>query len=353
MADIRELGVSWGFRKQSALQTALLAANMWSLNQTNDDFGIPRLVKEDNQQDKGKGTPFATQQFKTIADAEVPWNYYLTSENLAMLGVFGIGKVSEAAVGTEGAIRYICKPNVTLAAVNDEAPSTTYLATIRQGSNDVVDHALIGVCLEEFTITIARGTNRDTAQMTSRWIGCGKYAQPSAIVRPAITVEHELNAGSVTLLEIFGDSLITNKRFEQFTLTYKNNIKGDFGYYPGSGSQNGFQLRGRMLRSAPTVTASYQALLEDTSTEFTDFLNGESGLFRVKMEGALIGAGPEKHTFDLKLPAVEINAVSNPVNDGLLFVESNLTLKDITGDTDRMLVWDVLTNKANIGEVPA
>lgn len=353
MPDTRELRVAWGFNRQAALQTALAVGSLWSLNQSNDDFGFPRPNHEDNANDKGKGTPFPTQRFKTTLDSSTPWNYYLTSQNAAMLAVFGLGKVSEAVEGANGGVKYVCAPNVVLAAANDDMPSTSNLVTVRQGASDVVDHLLIGMCCEEFTITVTRGPGRENATMTSSWVGCGKYTKPSGIVQPALTVEHELNAGGVSILSLFGTDLLPTKRFEQFTFTVKNNIRLDRGYYPGSGSQLGYQLRGRMLRGPQQITASYQALLEDGSPEFDAVLAGTQGVFRMKMEGPQIGAGPEKHYLDITLPKVQLLEAPFSADDGLMMVTAGMSVQDDPAAVDRVLKMEVVTNKAGIGELPA
>ena len=46
MPDIRELAMAIGFKKQSALQTALVAADCWRLHQNNRSIGQPNPITE-------------------------------------------------------------------------------------------------------------------------------------------------------------------------------------------------------------------------------------------------------------------------------------------------------------------
>ena len=122
MADIREIKTFIGYKKQTGLQTALVAADGWSLRQTNRTPGQPEFQTEDDKDDLGKGTPFATQVFKTSAGAGFPWEARLTSENAAMLAVFGIGSTACGST-TSGATSTFGGMAPPLSARNDRRPT--------------------------------------------------------------------------------------------------------------------------------------------------------------------------------------------------------------------------------------
>lgn len=318
MADIRELKGCISFHKQTALQTALVAADCWSLAQTNRATGQPSFVTENNKDDLGKGTPFATQVYKSSASTEYPWEGRLTSEAASMLGVFGIGLETKAAAGD--GFSYTCKPSVLLTASPD-MPAATIVQAVRQGGSDVFDFGLIGMCCEEFTISLQSGPGRDNATFRSSWAGCGKFANPSTITIPAAYTEHSLNSGGATAITVNGVNYLSNARFFNAEFTYKNNIRLDAGYYPGSGSQSGFNLRGRMWRGDPQASLQVTALFENGSTELDDFLAQTEGTAVITIPGAAIsGAGSHTHQLSLTLHrTVPENVVIND-QDGLVAV---------------------------------
>ena len=338
MADIRELKMAIGFHKHTTLQTALVAADTWSLRQTNRAVGQPSFVTENDKDDLGKGTPFATQVFKSSASTTFPWEARLTSENAAMLGVFGIGLNAKTVAG--GGFKYSCKPSVLLTASPD-MPATTIVQAIRQGGSDVFDFALIGMCCEEFTLSLNSGPGRDNATMRSQWIGCGKFANPSTITIPAVTTEHSLNSGGATALTINGVNYITTARFFNLELNYKNNIRLDAGYYPGSGSQSGFNLRGRMWRGDPQVTLKVTALFENGSTELDDFLAQTEGTGTITIPGAT------DHKLDIALHRTVGQNITIGDQDGLVSISADIALLEHA--SNGVLTWDAYCTKDEIG----
>jgi hypothetical protein len=344
MADIREIRQFIGFKKQAALQTALVAADGWSLRQTNRTIGQARYVTENDKDDLGKGTPFATQVFKTSKSFDYPWEARLTSQNAAMLGVFGIGLQTKAAAGS--GFKYTCKPSVLLTASPD-MPSTTVVQTIRQGGSDVFDVAGIGVCCNEFGFTLLSSPGRDNATMRSSWVGCGKTASPSTITVPTVTTEHSLSAGAATTITINSVNYLSNARFFQFSFNYGNNIRLDQGYYPGSGSQDGFQIRGRMWRGDPVATAEIVALFENGSTELDAFLAQTEGTGQIVVDGAVIGAGPEVHRLDLLMHRIVFEDAEVNEQDGLVSVRVPIAL--LEHSSNGVLTYEVTTTQDNIG----
>lgn len=342
MADIRELKTAISFHKQTSLQTALVAADCWSLRQTNRTPAQPQFSTENDKDDIGKGTPFATQVFKNTASSTFPWEARLTSENAAMLGVFGIGLNAKTAADT--GFKYSCKPSVLLTASPD-MPAATVVSAIRQGGSDVFDYGLAGVCCEEFGITLRSGPGRDNATMRSQWVGCGKYANPSTVTIPAVTTEHSLGAGSATAITLNGTNYLSNARFFEVEFTYKNNIRLDAGYYPGSGSQNGFQLRGRMWRGDPQATLRFSALFENGSTELDDFLAQTEGTARLTLQGAAMGSA--YHLLDIQFHRIVYENWEVNDQDGLVAVSVDVAC--LEHSSNGVLTYDAQCLKDEIG----
>ncbi len=342
MADIRELKMAISFHKQTALQTALVAADCWSLRQTNRTPGKPEFVTENDKDDIGKGTPFATQVFKQSATSTFPWEARLTSENAAMLGVFGIGLNAKTAADT--GFKYSCKPSVLLTASPD-MPAATIVQAIRQGGSDVFDFGLIGMCCEEFSILLASGPDRNNATMRSQWVGCGKYADPSTITIPAVTTEHSLGAGQATAITINGTNYLSNARFFSAEFTYKNNIRLNAGYYPGSGTQSGFNLRGRMWRGDPQATLRFTALFENGSTELADFLAQTEGTARITIQGAAMGTA--YHLLDIQFHRVVYENWDVNDQDGLVAVTVDVAC--LEHSSNGVLTYDAQCLRDEIG----
>jgi hypothetical protein len=291
-ANIRELLACVGFHRQAAVQTALVAADCWTLGQTNEDVGQAVPVNEDDARFLGKGHEFATQQFKSHLVTERNWNGILTSEAFAMLAVFGMSKFSKEAAGT--GFKYTCTMSDPVTDGIDRY-TTTFVDTIRQGASDVHDMALIGCALDEFTITLTNGPGIENARFESRWLGCGKYVSPSTIVVPAVTAEHFLNAGGAATITIIGNDYLSTNKFNELSFGVRNNIRRERMYYPGSGTLNGYQIGGRMQHGDREAFLRWTVDFEDGSDEVAKMLALTTGTAVITVDGATIGAGPSKH----------------------------------------------------------
>ena len=72
------------------------------------------------------------------------------------------------------------------------------------------------------------------------------YTSPSGITLPAATTLHEFNAGMISALTINGINYLTGgsgKQFVSLDASWENNFRP--GFFPGSGTQDGFQIQGR------------------------------------------------------------------------------------------------------------
>ena len=106
-ANIRETKIGFGFKKQTALQTANLAADIWSLSKVNAALSTVSLNTEDDAAELGKGHEFATRVYPTSWDVQGAIEKYLTSEIAAWAFVFGLGNRVKSGIT---AITYTCTP---------------------------------------------------------------------------------------------------------------------------------------------------------------------------------------------------------------------------------------------------
>lgn len=319
---LQEMKVALGFKKQADLETALVAADCVSLRTTNAELPQPVFNNEDDAADLGKGV-YATQLFKSHLSAQFPMNGRLSSEWGAILAAFGLGNATKSAAGS--GFKYTCTGPV-FATAGLEMPSTTIVGAIRQGGSAVYDKALIGCCLEEFGIELRSGPGRDNATFSSSWVGSGRFASPSTITIPAAYGEHSLNAGNVTAMTLLGIDYLALARFVSVNFGWKNNIRTDSAYFPGSGSQNGYQVAGRMRRGQPGPTLSAVVEAVTGSAEQSNLENQTTGTGVITLEGAVIGAGPEKHTFKVTFHKLAAKASPIAEADGITTFQIEYTI---------------------------
>lgn len=343
MPYIQEVYTALGFHKQSALQTPLVAADMWTLAQVNRDVMLPEMAYESNAGDMGKGTPFATQLFPLSARAGGPWNARLSSENAALAGVFGIGLTSKAVSGD--GFKYTCSVGTTFADLEVDMPTMTIVQACRQGASDVFDFALVGMAMEELTIQLKSGVDRNTAMLNTTFIGSGVYASPSTIVLPAATTEHSLNIGGATALTILGQNYVSTLRFLEGEFRWKNNIPVERNYVPGGGLQDGFNVMGRMRRGVPEASFRMQVEVVDGSTEWAAFLAQTTGTVVLTIDGAALGVA--KHQLKITLHQVQFKTHNWTESDGLIVadIECDVQLKSGTG----ILSYEATTDTDEIG----
>lgn len=276
-ALVQELRFAVAYKKQVDLTTALTATDMWSLRQTNSDFIQAQPINQDDADDYGKGV-YITQTFPSHIDAKGNWNGRITSESAAMISAFGIGAATKAASG--GGFKYTMVAPV-FATDGLQLPATTMAIQIRTGGDAITDKALVGMVCEEFGFEWKLGPGRDNALFNSSWIGTGAFDKPSTITIPTIYSEHSMNAGAITALAFGGFDYFANLRFISCKFNWKNNFRDNSSYFPGSGSQSGYQLRGRMRRAAPTITLQTVVECDSGSSEEDALIAQTAGTGRI------------------------------------------------------------------------
>jgi hypothetical protein len=348
-----ELKIGIGFNKQTGtgtaaatvaqLQTALSAGNLWNLGLNAFNAPFPQFKQEDDADFYGKGHEWVTQVFPTSIEAPWEWPYFLTSQNFAQVIAFALGKVTESNPAT-GAYQYVVTP---MDPVTDgvNLPATTIVAGIREGTaGEILDMALVGVACDGFTLKLQRGPGLQNSSLVSRWVGCGKHVNNSGIAIPSRTVETRLGAGSATAITINGVNYITNARFVDMEFTFANNIIP--GYFPGSGSQSGFDIAGRVRYGKRTASLIWTVELESDSAELTALLAGTTGATTVTLQGDLI-TGSTYHKAQIFLPQTRHKGFSMTETDG--FVTARIETDIEYASSYGPMVLTGITNKTGIG----
>ena len=130
-----------------------------------------------------------------------------------------------------------------------------------------------GCAVEGWTISIGSGPGRANSKITVEFQGCGKLTEPSAIIMPAATVEKLLPSASLTPT-INGVDYVTSKNIVSLETSWKNNIRMDAGFYPGSGFQTSGDattgaIRGRLEFGNRAGALKFVARFDHNSTELT------------------------------------------------------------------------------------
>jgi hypothetical protein len=329
-ANVRETKIAFGFKPQANLSTPNTDLELWSLTKTNPALAVAEPVTEDNALDIGKGDEFPTQTFPSHINTTVPLEKFTSSEIAAHLFLFGLGKGTKT--GTIPALTYAAVPSDPVVNCINMTPFT-WVEQIRSGAEAVVDRALVGMCVNEFTITLESGPGRNNSRMVAGFVGTGQFITPSAIVIPAQTPEHLLNAAGAAVLTINGIDYLLGGSFISAEFRWNNNIRLETGIFPGSGTQNGFAIRGRMEYGTREVSLTFVARAQKGSTEFNNLMSQTEGTSQIRIDGAQIAAGPAKHSILLDFPRTVLSAAVNGEADGLVTIACTAKImKPPTGD---------------------
>jgi hypothetical protein len=226
----------------------------------------------------GKGHEFSTTIYKTSWDVAFQIEKYTSAEFLAWVMAYSLGKSVKA--GGAPNFTYTCTP---LDPVTDgeELPYFTFVEQVRPGAGVILDRAAVGCAVEGWTLSIASGPGRANCKLVADCAGSGRITQPSAIVIPAATAEKLLPAAGLTLT-INGVDYVTNRNFVSLQATWKNNLKLDDGFYPGSGFQtpgdaSSGAVRGRMEIGNRELGLAFVARFVNGSDEHTKLLAQTEG----------------------------------------------------------------------------
>lgn len=315
-ANIRETIISTGYIAQADLETANILADFRTLPKNNAALAEVRGNIETDAQDIGKGHEFAANAFRLGRDVNFQIQSYLNSEIAAFAFAYANGQsVASNPAGT--AYRHTSSPQDPVSG-GIELPLFSLIETIRQGGAAVLDRMLVGNVVEGWTINLNSGPGRQNAQITIDCVGSGLMTEPSGIVVPAVETTHGLNAGTATIT-INSTNYVTTKNFVSAEFGLRNNHRLDAGYYPGSGTQDGFQTRGRMEFGDREPFLRYVARFENGSDELTKMTALTEGTAVITLQGSLI-TGATYHDLSVTFHRVLFTSAVIGDTDGIVTV---------------------------------
>jgi hypothetical protein len=276
---LQEVLICFGKKKQVDIATAQAAADMWRFSKINAALANPKLATENDAAEYGKGHEFPTATFKTAWDVGVALEKYLSAEIGAWAVCFALGKVVKSGAGP---FVYTCTPLIPSAGDAAELPYLSYVEQIRPGAGVVVDRLAVGMAIESFQITVGSGPGRANSKISVELAGSGKVIDTATgIAMPAATAEKLLPSASLTL-SINGIDYVTSKNIVSLDTGWKNNIRMDAGFFPGSGFQTAGDgstgaIRGRLEFGNRVGNLKFVARFQNGSDEYTKLKAQTSG----------------------------------------------------------------------------
>lgn len=276
---LQEVLVCFGKKKQADIATAQAAADMWRFSKINAALANPKLATENDADEYGKGHEFPTATFNTAWDISVALEKYLSAEIGSWAVAFALGKVVKSGAGP---FVYTCTPLIPSAGDAAELPYLSYVEQIRPGGGVVVDRQAVGMAVESFQISVGSGPGRSNSKISVELVGSGKVTDSATgVTMPPATAEKLLPSASLTL-NINGVDYVSNKNIVSLETGWKNNIRMDSGFFPGSGFQTAGDgstgaIRGRLEFGNRQSNLRFVARFENGSTEYTKLKAQTSG----------------------------------------------------------------------------
>jgi hypothetical protein len=106
-------------------------------------------------------------------------------------------------------------------------------------------------------------------------------------------------------------------------MRWNNNVRLDTGYYPGSGTQNGYAVRGRMEYGIREMSLNFVARAQKGSLEYNNLLNQTEGPVSFGVQGAALGT--TFHSFNVDMPRTRMQAVVNGDDNNIVTVQCGVT----------------------------
>lgn len=267
----QERTIAFGVRKQTNISTQAIVGDVWRLSRNDAGYTRRKPITENDAAYYGKGHEWATEVGLVSWQQAFSFKKDLSAEIIAWASAFGLGVCTPT--GGTGANIYTNTPIGITTGL--ELPYFTW-AEQQRSSDSIVDFAAVGCVVEGFLVEISYGPGRAASQITIDVIGCGLETTPSGYTFPASTAEKLLPSASVALT-CNGTDYVTLKRLQSLKWGWKNNILVNQGFYPGSGTDDGAAVCGRLMIGARVPILSFSALLTNASDEYTKLIGSTTG----------------------------------------------------------------------------
>lgn len=258
---VQSLAYGLGAAKQTNISTAGTTFNKF--RKLNMDIQTPRYNTENDADEIGKGSEFITQVFPVAYDVSGRIEKFGSAEFTTWAWAYALGGAAfSGGVYTINPIN----PGTTL-----ELPYFSVVQQLNEGGSAAIDETLIGCAIEDVETTFNYGPGRQSLRTTCNFIGSGRYTAPSGVTLPATLSENYMLSSSAAIT-INGVDYVAAKTILNGTMSWKNNLLANAGYFPGSGIVNSAAVRGRIEIGKRVPTLTFQARLLNSSAEFTKLI---------------------------------------------------------------------------------
>lgn len=212
-----------------------------------------------------------------------------------------------------------------------QLPYATIVEQLDESGSAAIDNAYLGCCVEDVTISMNSGPGPESVKVTTNWIGSGKYTSPSSVSLPDLSTNHFLPSSSAALT-VIGVDYVAATTIESVTIGIKNNLLEKDGFFPGSGTQNGASVRGRLEYGVRQYTLEFTARLLNNSAEFTKLVGQTTGTVVLTL------TYDSTHTITFTYGAVSFERVDYTTVDGIACVHVVCAVKDPDGTGHPLVV---------------
>jgi hypothetical protein len=331
---VQQLILGLSIDKQADIATAAALFHRWRKNDTS--VTSPKPVFEDDAPEIGKGDEFATQTYPSHYDVQNRIEKYASAEFLTWALAFALGNAT--VTGSAAPYSYTIvpiDPGVTL-----ELPYFSLVEQIAEGGGSAIDNLFVGCAIEDFTYQFNYGPGRASSKVIVNWLGSGLLTSPSAVVVPALAAETNILSAGMSLV-VNGVDYISSKRILSGSIGWKNNLMGSAGYYPGSGMQNGLQVRGRIEIGSRVPSFQFTTRLLKNSVEYANLVNQSTG------PAVLTIPHDANNTVTFTFPKLALGMVENTEADGIVAIT-------VTGTPEKDSVTGTVfsvTSKCSVGGI--
>lgn len=317
-ARVQNLILGLGKAKQADIAT--IAASFLRFKKLDTALTTAKPIFENDAAEIGKGHEFITATFPSHYDTANRIEKYASCEFMTWAWAYALGNVAQTGSGAPYSYTILpIDPGTTL-----ELPYFSVVEQVPEGGSTAIDSAYIGNSIEDVMYQFNYGPGRNSSKCTVNWAGSGLVTSPSAVSVPALTVESNMLAASMAL-SVNGVDYVSAKTILTGSVGWKNNLLLNAGFFPGSGLQNGLQVRGRQEIGARVPSFQFSVRNLATSTEYATLLAQTSGT------AALTIQFDTNHKVTFTFTQMLFQAVENTDTDGIVSVSVTGAPKYDTG----------------------
>lgn len=306
-ARVQQLILGIGKGKQAAIGTA--GTTFLRFKKLNADLTTPKPIFENDAAEIGKANEFIAQIYPSHYEVANRFEKYASAEFVTWAAAYGLGNVVQT--GSSSPYTYTITPldpGTTL-----ELPYFSVVEQVSEGGGNCVDNLYVGCAVEDFMYQANYGPGPKSSKMTVNWVGSGLLTSPSAITVPALTIENNMLSASMAL-SVNGVDYVATKRILSAEVGWKNNLLLNAGFFPGSGLQNGCQVRGRMEIGARVPSFKFTARLLYGSTEYNTLIAQTTGTAILSVQH------DANNSVSFAFQQMAFQAVENGEGDGIVTV---------------------------------